>query len=325
MKKVVWLLLDDRMGSVNQAKGVAQALDEQKFQVVEKKIVYNFWAALPNVVKGASLIGLTSESKAELSEPYPDLAISASRRTASVARYLKKKSHGRTKIVQILHPGCEIDDFDLMFLPEHDSDKKSNEKTFYVVGSPHRITDKTLGEAREKWQKQFEVLPQPLTALIIGGSIKKVPFSLENAAALSQQVLYFWSQKKGSLLITDSKRTGSEAREYILEALKEIPAHKFIWGDTGDNPYLGYLACADHIIVTGDSVSMCSEACGAGKPVYIFSGKKWLTQKHYRFVHSLIKSKYATELNSENFDFKSTSKLNSAKQIADKIQEDLFS
>ncbi|MDD4555829.1 MAG: mitochondrial fission ELM1 family protein [Alphaproteobacteria bacterium] len=324
MKKVVWLLLDNRMGSVGQALGVGQALDKNLFELVEKKIVYNFFAALPNYLKGASLLGVVAESKKELQAPYPDLVISASRRTACVARYIKKKSKGHTKIVQILHPGTELEDFDLIFLPEHDSHKKSNENTFFVVGCPHRVTDDVLATAKEKWQEQFASLPKPLTALIIGGSIKKAPFSLANAQALAEKTAAFMRQTKGALLIADSKRTGRESRDLIVSHLKDFPSHMFLWGSEGENPYLGYLACADNIIVTGDSVSMCSEACGTGKPVYVFAGENWLTNKHYRFIHSLFKEHYATELAEGIKDFKPKSTLNSGKEIAQKIHEAMF-
>jgi mitochondrial fission protein ELM1 len=43
----------------------------------------------------------------------------------------------------------------------------------------------------------------------------------------------------------------------------------YFWDGTGDNPYFGFLALADYIIVTEDSVSMASEALSTGKPVYI--------------------------------------------------------
>src|SRR6185312_11176967 len=41
------------------------------------------------------------------------------------------------------------------------------------------------------------------------------------------------------------------------------------WGGAADgpNPYAGYLACADRVVVTPDSVNMLSEACAAGVPV----------------------------------------------------------
>ncbi|RMD60849.1 MAG: hypothetical protein D6826_11390, partial [Alphaproteobacteria bacterium] len=37
-----------------------------------------------------------------------------------------------------------------------------------------------------------------------------------------------------------------------------------------ENPYLGYLALADVLVVTGESESMLSEAAATGKPVYIY-------------------------------------------------------
>lgn len=321
MKKVVWLLLDNRMGSVGQARGVAQALDKKIFEVEEKAIVYNRFACLPNWLKGVSLIGVSAESSKQL-KGKTDLVISASRRTAPIARYIKRKSGGKTKIVQLLHPGNSgLEDFDLLFLPEHDKDKKNTAKTFYTKGSPHRVTEKTLAEAKEKWEKVFADLPRPLTTLIIGGSIGGKEFSVENAKSLAKDIKEFKDKIGGSLLTTNSKRTGKAAEKVIMSEIKGIPSYDYLWGNKGDNPYLGFLACADNIIVTGDSVSMCSEACGTGKPVFIFSGEKWLTPKHYRFIKSLFDGGYAAKLDVKNKEFKSKGILNSAVDVASKIKE----
>lgn len=322
MKKIVWLLLDNRMGSVGQARGVAKALDKNFFEIVEKKIEYNFWSSLPNFIRGVSLIGVIKESAKELEAPYPDLVISASRRTAPISRYIKRKSKGKTKIVQLLHPGNSgLEDFDLLFIPEHDADKKRTSKTILTKGSPHRITAETLEEGRSKWENVFSKYPKPYTALIIGGTIKGGEFSNENAENLAKEVKALKEKIGGSLLITDSKRTGKVASNLIMSKLKDIPSYNYLWGDKGDNPYLGYLACADNIVVTGDSVSMCSEACGTGKPVYIFSGEKWLTPKHHRFIKSLFDGGYATKLSVDNIGFKPKGTLNSAIEIADMIKK----
>ena len=46
----------------------------------------------------------------------------------------------------------------------------------------------------------------------------------------------------------------------------------FFGGDRdGENPYAGFLAWADRIVVTPDSVNMLSEACATGKPVCTFA------------------------------------------------------
>ena len=50
-----------------------------------------------------------------------------------------------------------------------------------------------------------------------------------------------------------------------------VPMALYRWRrDDADNPYLGYLAMADEIIVTADSISMLSEAYATGKPVHMF-------------------------------------------------------
>jgi mitochondrial fission protein ELM1 len=98
------------------------------------------------------------------------------------------------------------------------------------------------------------------------------------------------------LLITDSRRTGAEAEKAVMSILKDIPNYNFLWGSKDKNPLIGYYACADNIVVTGDSVSMCCEACGTGKPVFVFEGKDWLTPKHLRFTKSLFDAGYATQL-----------------------------
>lgn len=322
MKKILWLLLDDRMGSVGQARGVAQFLAAD-FEVIEKKIRYNCLAKLPNCLKGASLLGVTAESGKALACPAPDLVISASRRTAPVARWIKKRSGGRTVIAQIMYPGKSgIKDLDMVFVSEHDKKKKFYSNFTYIVGSPHRITPQTLEEARRKWASVFAGLPKPLTAVIIGGAIKGHPFSLENAEWLGRAVKNFKQEFGGAILITDSRRTGRAAQDIIMNELAGIPAYTYLWGEEKqENPYVGFLACCDNIIVTGDSVTMCCEACGTGKPVYIFEGADWLSHKHRRFVASLYRSGSAFPLEENGRgNFVSRGALNPAGLVAETIR-----
>lgn len=321
VKKNVWILLDNRFGSVGILRGVAQALDGKDFEVVEKQIEYNKLSGLPNCLKCSSLIGTTSETKKEISAPWPDMVITASRRTASISRYIKKKSNGKTKLVHLTHPGnSDLEHFDIVFLPEHDNYKKTTDNCFFTVGSPHRITKERLEEASRDWCGEFKSLPKPLTALMIGGSIKGSEFSDDNLQKLTEKVKRFKETTGGSLLISTSKRTGSDKEEKIKEAFADIPKHTYFWGAEGLNPYVGYLACADNIIITGDSVSMVCEACGTGKPVFIFSGTKWLTIKHYHFINNLFEKKYAAELSTNNAKFKPEESLNDADVVVEKIK-----
>jgi len=73
----------------------------------------------------------------------------------------------------------------------------------------------------------------------------------------------------GSVLATTSRRTGDAASEALAARLSGVPHRLFRWGDTEPNPYRGFLAWADAVVATGDSVSMLSEALATTGPVFI--------------------------------------------------------
>ncbi len=321
MVKTVWSLMDNRRGSVNQALGVLKALNPSHFEIVEKKIDYTKLSALPNWIRGCSLLGITADSKKQITAPYPDYVLSVSRRTAPIARYIKKQSP-RTKIIQLMHPGnAGLDEFDLVIVPEHDKNKKSGANIRYIVGCPHQITPQYLADARTKWAEKFAHLPKPLTAVIIGGSIKGKPFPSEDVEDLCRKIKKLKQEIGGSILITTSRRTGAEAEKIIKSSLADIPQYPYYWGTSGDNPYAGFLACADNIVITADSVSMCCEATGAGKPLYLFvGGDKWLTAKHKRFAQSLLDRKCAILLG-DNTDISAPQPLNAAAEVAAMIEQ----
>ena len=318
MKKTIWILLDNRVGSRHQAEGIENYLDKSLFNIEHKEIEYTKWGALPNFIRGCTLIGVTEKTKESLKTNLPDFVISSSRRTAPVARWLKKQSP-QTKLFQLMHIGrFGVKDFTKIYVPEHDKGKFFAPNISYTTGSPHFITKQKLDEAYNLWHDEFAHLPHPITALIIGGAIKKKPFTLANAAELAKNVCRLKEKEGGSLLITTSRRTGAEAEREIMSYLNKIPHYAYLWGNKSQNPYFGFLACADDIIVTGDSVSMCCEATGTQKPLRIFTGKDWLTKKHLRFVNSLYDKKIATDINSET-TATGTSTLNVAQNIAEEI------
>ena len=122
-------------------------------------------------------------------------------------------------------------------------------------------------------------------------------------------------------MITTSRRTGTAAEEKIMSTLNAFPHYAYLWGTKDENPYLGFLACADNIVVTGDSVSMCSEATATGKTLRIFTGSDWLTPKHQRFVQSLYEGGFAVDI--DGYDTEQTGamkRLDPALEIGEKIK-----
>ena len=140
----VWLLIDDRAGNRSQCLGVAEALG-LKFEV--RGLEYTAAGALPQFILGASFFGLTAKSRAELAPPWPDLVIAAGRRTAPVARRIKRVNGGATYLVQIMDPGSAgAGEFDLIAAPRHDSITE-RPNVMRITGAPHRITPARLAAA----------------------------------------------------------------------------------------------------------------------------------------------------------------------------------
>jgi mitochondrial fission protein ELM1 len=67
--------------------------------------------------------------------------------------------------------------------------------------------------------------------------------------------------------MTYSRRTPSAARAAMSRRLGARPG--LIWDGRGDNPYFAFLAAADYILVTEDSINMAAEAASTGKPLFI--------------------------------------------------------
>ena len=85
----IWVLTDGRPGHDHQALGVAEALG---WPFAIRGIDYGPLARLPNLLLGRSTRGLSAAARNALVAPWPDLVIGAGRRTAPVARWLKRRN-----------------------------------------------------------------------------------------------------------------------------------------------------------------------------------------------------------------------------------------
>ncbi|MGN0919647.1 MAG: mitochondrial fission ELM1 family protein [Alphaproteobacteria bacterium] len=310
---MIWILADDRAGNVNQLLGIVEALGEP---YERKDIRYTAWVRLPNFLRGASLIGITRESKKALKAPWPDVVFSAGRRSFPVALALKKASQGKTKIVQLMNPGkLEEKKADLLILPVHDCYSGKGKNVMQVLGTPHRVTPEKLAAEKVHWEGVLKQYPVPRVGLLVGGATKDKAFTLKNAADLVALVRRL---KPASLLVTTSRRTPNEIVNYLQ---KELPEPKFFYrfGDPGENPYFGLLSWSNVLVVTGDSMSMCSECAGAGVPVVIFAPSQMVGAKHARFHQALYQQGYA--MPAGEMPVPPKARLNPAREIAQKIKE----
>ena len=313
----IWVLTDDRAGNRSQALGVIGALGRP---YVEKALDYGPMAGFPNQMLGASLRGLTAASRQSLVPPWPDMVIAAGRRLAPVARHIKQAGGGAPRLVQIMNPGGTLDDFDLVAVPSHDTPAQG-ENILAVTGAPHGLTSMVLDAARAGWAGRLDALPRPRIAVIVGGATRRRQFTEDMATALGHQASAFAAAQGGSLMVTTSRRTGAAAKALLAALDGECRVHQ--WAPAqADNPYRGYIAHADAIIVTGESISMCSEACAAGVPVFVFAPPGLISEKHGRFHDILFDGGYAQPLSDPPADLNAVAhrRLNAAEVIAATIE-----
>ncbi|WP_449104073.1 ELM1/GtrOC1 family putative glycosyltransferase [Pseudomonas veronii] len=206
-------------------------------------------------------------SQAPAAPPWPDLVISAGRRTAPLARSICQRSGGLTRTVVLGRPRAPLGDFDLVLTtPQYGLPLRDN-----VVDMPAPfIAERQLDDAAlEAWRQRFAELPRPWVALLVGGN--SMPYRLDSAVAaeLGHQASLAVAAQGGSLLLSTSPRTPADASQALLKAI-DTPVFSYCFGSGDENPYGALLALADAFIVTGESVSMLTEACMMGRPVAVF-------------------------------------------------------
>jgi hypothetical protein len=286
----VWVLADPRAGTAAQALGIAERLGVP-FAV--KPLAWTALSRLPNLLPWGSLTGLSAEARARLAQPWPRLVVAAGRRAAPVALWLKRRSGAR--LVHVMRPGISTARFDLLVIPVHDAPAAAP-NVLPVIGAPHRITRESLAEAATFWAPRFAALPAPRVALLLGGPVRAEGLAPALARDLATRVAALALAAGGSVLATTSRRTGAAAEEALAEGLEAVPHLLHRWGGAGDNPYRGLLACADAVIVSGDSVSMLSEACATEASVFFWSPPGLAGPRHARFHASLVAAGLAAPL-----------------------------
>ncbi|MBR0670869.1 mitochondrial fission ELM1 family protein [Neoroseomonas soli] len=277
----IWVLADPRAGTAAQALGIAERLG-RPFRIVP--LEWGPMARLP--LRWATLAGLTQSARREFAEPWPDIAISAGRRSASVALWLARRG---VRTVHCMRPRFGQDRFGLLVVGRHDSPPEAP-NILPILGAAHRMSPARLAAAREEWG-MFGAFPGPRVALLLGGPPRAQGMAPETAASIARHVAGF----AGSVLATGSRRTGRPAESAVAEALAPLPHHLHRWVEGGRNPYAGMLAWADAVVVTGDSVSMISEALATRAPVFI-ADPGGLGERHHRLHESIYAARQARPL-----------------------------
>lgn len=311
-----WGLTDGSAGMVAQVKALASALSltpDMKAINLRKPWVYLPPACYTGPLRRFILPHFLTSY---LTPPWPEIVISCGRRAAIVALGLRAQLPA-TRFIHIQDPRIDSRHFDAIVAMQHDSITGPNViKTRYAL---HTITPEALAAARAHFAPRFAAYPAPYTSVLIGGSTNKYTLTEAAMAQLIDSLQQLLGHTPGSLLITPSRRTG----EKNLASLRQAFAGNqrvYIYDFIEENPYMGLLALADHLIVTDDSVNMMSEAAATGKPLHLLPLPGHADTKPARFAQGLIRDGIARPLAGrlESWDYRIENEMT---QLATHIHE----
>ncbi len=285
----VWVLADPRAGTAAQALGIAERLG---VPFVRIPLTWNWLAHVAGLGRWGSLFGLGARARSgmvdrALEAAAPALVISSGSRSAAVALWLKQR-YG-CPIVHCMRPGIGgllcFPQFDLLVIPRHDRPRTAA-NILPVLGAPHRLSPLVLRQAEEAWRERLAHLPHPRVALLVGGPVHGTEMVPALAHRLGRTVARLTAERGGAVLATTSRRTGGEATDALAAGLSRTLHVLYRWGEPGENPYHGFLASADAVVVTADSVSMISEACATTAPVLV-ALPELAGSRHRRLIETL--------------------------------------
>ncbi|MET0807573.1 MAG: mitochondrial fission ELM1 family protein [Pseudoxanthomonas sp.] len=275
----LWTLTDGHAGNRRQAEALAAALDcgPAREWLLEPRLPWSVSA--PRTFAGADHAFGPAFMQA-LMHP-PRLAIGCGRQAALATRLLHERG---SKAVQILDPRVDTRYWDLVVAPEHD--RLTGDNVITLLGSLNPVDEAWLARAREAFAV-FAELPQPRTAVLLGGSSSHARFDRSAFEVLASKLEVALAREGGSVLITTSRRTPADLIAALRHRYVETPGVVWCGEADGPNPYEGLLAWADRIVCSPDSVNMVSEACATDAPVFVFDPTR-VSGRPRRFLDSLL-------------------------------------
>jgi mitochondrial fission protein ELM1 len=269
----VWILADPKPGHTTQSIGLADTLG-WPYEI--KDGGFPAWTKLTDRLLGPLTIDPSGRRRETFRGPWPDLVISTGWSTGPIARWISAQGEGRTSVIAMGRKGGDVaTNFDLVATCSYVK-YPPHERRISLSAPLCQVTGARLEEAAAQFPDLFSGKASPRIVVLAGGNCAGYEFDDATARRLGDDLAALAKKTGGSVVVVTSRRTPPSAVALIEAALATAGSHEVHrWSaDRKANPYLGYLAGADVLVVTGESESMLAEACATGKPVLIYPLKR---------------------------------------------------
>ncbi len=257
---LVWALTGEGELQDQGAVSLAAALG---WRYEEKHVAYGPLAPLRGRLLMATVGVLGPADSATLAAPWPDILITTGRRSLPVARWIRRQSGGRTKIVHLGRPGGSFAEYDLIIATP--DDRLPIRGNVLQVAAP--LAETTVPAARSSLTADVD---RPLTALFMPAHTYPWVMSESVAGEFGRAVAADMERHGGSLAIA----VAPEASSKLVEALRgQLPQGAKTL--EAEDAYAQLLAAADRfIVVAGDAPALAASAM-TGRPIAVFDLPRW--------------------------------------------------
>ncbi len=310
MSKLKGILLTQGMhGMISQVEGLAKALDlDFTHHTVE---LNSFWKVIP-----PKLTPISKNVYKNINLNEFDIIISCGRKSVIPSIHLKNISKKKVFNIHIQDPKVDLNHFDFIVAPEHDSLNGKN--VINTKGAIHYLTENEIEENKYYLKSFIKNDERKIWTLIMGGPTKYYDYSTKNMNHIFTNLYKLLKKHDFQLVVIPSMRTPINTIHYAKEFFGDN--HTVIM-NVDKKAYLSALALAENIVVTCDSSSMISEAALTGKPIYIAEILPKKNDKRFKRFRNLFRElNIIRNLGEEVADW-SYQKLDETNRVADIIKQ----
>ena len=314
MTKLKGILLTQGMhGMISQVEGLAKALDiDFTHHTVE---LNNIWKKIP-----PKLTPISQSVYKKINQSDFDVIISCGRKSVIPAIHLKKISKKKVLSIHVQDPRVNLNNFDFIVAPEHDSIKGKN--VINTKGAIHYLTESAIVKYRDYLYSFIKKDDREVCTLVLGGPNKYYDYSTKNIKYIFSSLYKLLKKHDFQLVVIPSMRTPINTIHYAKEFFGDN--HTVIM-NVDKKAYLSALAIAKNIVVTCDSSSMISEAALTGKPIYIASILPKKNDKRFQKFRNLFRELNITRNLGEEVEDWNYQKLDETHRVADIIKQKINS
>ncbi len=313
----VLILSDGKTGHVNQSLAVFEAIraereargvpaENTRAHIIEvrfkSEFLKNFLAVLCVISRGhlpfikpwLMRTALEPACYDRIMKTYADTVISCG--SSLVGVHLLAKYENQAKSLIVMKPPVSLKCFEAVVAPRHDG-LKPKDNVFITDKALSLVEGRRLETEGAKLEAELHLSNEnKRIGLLVGGDTRFAQFHEPSFQKIIQGIKRYSEETDAWLLATSSRRTPEWADRTLKTAFKDDKrCALLVIANESNRPGIvgGILGLCDMIVVSGESISMVSEAVSSGKPVVVFmpSDQTQLKPKHRVFLDQLGEEK----------------------------------